>query len=100
MNSLYAPLTAIQEESSPSRVRLRWLDGPPPEFIGGATWGVPWPRGNVSASQQFALSTTTGEIPLQTWPLAYWPDGSIKWTAHAIGAHTTTPRGMNLSPVI
>ncbi|HHV7525996.1 TPA: hypothetical protein ACUNF5_007628, partial [Burkholderia orbicola] len=20
---------------------------------------------------------------LQTWPLAYWPDGSIKWTGHA-----------------
>ena len=23
---------------------------------------------------------------MQTWPLAYWPDGSLKWTAHATGA--------------
>ena len=23
-------------------------------------------------------------MPLQSWPLAYWPDGSLKWSAHAI----------------
>jgi hypothetical protein len=28
------------------------------------------------------------QLPLQTWPLAYWPDGSLKWTAHAATAHT------------
>lgn len=21
---------------------------------------------------------------MQTWPIAYWPDGTIKWTSHAI----------------
>src|SRR5581483_331742 len=24
------------------------------------------------------------QIPLQSWPLAFWPDGSLKWTAHAL----------------
>src|SRR4030095_13087140 len=22
-------------------------------------------------------------VPLQSWPLAWWPDGALKWTAHA-----------------
>ncbi|RRJ67434.1 hypothetical protein EHV15_06190 [Paenibacillus oralis] len=22
-------------------------------------------------------------VPMQSWPTAYWPDGSVKWTAHA-----------------
>lgn len=22
-------------------------------------------------------------VPLQSWPTAFWPDGSVKWTAHA-----------------
>lgn len=30
---------------------------------------------------QFKLA---GGLPVQSWPLAYWPDGSLKWTAHAI----------------
>ncbi len=24
---------------------------------------------------------------MQSWPTAYWPDGSIKWTAHAVPAN-------------
>jgi hypothetical protein len=35
------------------------------------------------------LALTTGDgtpVPVQSWPLAYWPDGSIKWTGHAVGA--------------
>src|SRR5205807_772309 len=26
--------------------------------------------------------------PVQTWPLAYWPDGTLKWTGHALPAGT------------
>jgi len=25
-------------------------------------------------------------VPVQSWPIGYWPDGSLKWTAHAVGA--------------
>ncbi|MBY8852373.1 hypothetical protein K7G98_30660, partial [Saccharothrix sp. MB29] len=69
-------------------VRLRWLEGGAPgQLAAGCTWGVPWPEGAVPADQAFALRTATGQqVPLQTWATAYWPDGSLKWTAHALGA--------------
>ena len=67
-------------------VELRWLEGGvPAEFAGGTTWGVPWPRGAFAPDQQFALTTPAGAaLPVQSWPTAWWPDGSVKWTAHAI----------------
>lgn len=65
----------------------RWLDGSAPAVMNGATWGMPWPKGKVPAKSRFALRSTAGnDIALQSWPLAYWPDGSLKWTAHALPA--------------
>jgi hypothetical protein len=53
----------------------------------GQTWGVPWPQGAVPRKQAFRAKAADGStVALQTWPLAYWPDGSLKWTAHAVGA--------------
>ncbi|ONI87746.1 Tat pathway signal sequence domain protein [Saccharothrix sp. ALI-22-I] len=68
-------------------VQLRWLEGGTPrQQAAGCTWGVPWPKGAVPEDQPFALRTTAGQqVPVQTWATAYWPDGSLKWTAHAIG---------------
>ncbi|OIQ95002.1 hypothetical protein GALL_230160 [mine drainage metagenome] len=66
---------------------VRWLDGAPPALFGGATWGMPWPRGRMPSGTPLALKTSTGaEVPVQSWPLATWPDGSLKWTAHAVPA--------------
>jgi hypothetical protein len=66
-------------------VRLHWLDGVPATTTGTA-WGVPWPRGLTGAHTSFALTTPDGtRVPVQSWPLAYWPDGSLKWSGHAIG---------------
>ncbi|MFC4010334.1 Tat pathway signal sequence domain protein [Nonomuraea purpurea] len=63
---------------------LRWLDRPGEQ---GATWGVPWPRGAVGRGAPFALADSDGrEVPVQSWVTATWPDGSVKWSAHAIGA--------------
>ena len=54
-----------------------------------STWGVPWPRGRLAQDTTFALRTAAGEaVPVQSWPLASWPDGSLKWTAHAVGAES------------
>jgi len=51
------------------------------------TWGMPWPRGKQARNVRFALRNVAGEtFPLQSWPTAYWPDGSLKWTAHAVPA--------------
>ena len=57
---------------------LHWLDQPRSQ---GVTWGVPWPRGTTPDDTTFALSDGT---PVQSWTTATWPDGSIKWSAHAI----------------
>lgn len=79
---------------------LLWLDGKSPEALAGATWGIPWPRGSVKAGTPFTLRSATGtsEIPLQTWTLAYWPDGSLKWTGHAVGPTATTAGNLVLLP--
>lgn len=50
----------------------------------GVTWGVPWKKGTQSADTEFKATDGSGkEYAVQTWPLAYWPDGSMKWSAHA-----------------
>ncbi|MFJ8955095.1 Tat pathway signal sequence domain protein [Streptomyces sp. NPDC102381] len=67
-------------------VTLRWLEkGTPAELAAGTTWGVPWPAGSFAPEQKFSLTTDSGEaVPVQSWPTGYWPDGSVKWTAHAV----------------
>jgi hypothetical protein len=78
---------------------LHWLEGDPPPELSGTTWGVPWPRGAFPADQQFTLRTDTGvDVPIQTWPIGYWPDGSLKWSAHAIGATLPAAKSYVLSP--
>ncbi|MFB4271955.1 Tat pathway signal sequence domain protein [Nonomuraea sp. GTA35] len=74
---------------------LRWLDRPGEQ---GVTWGVPWPRGTVERGTPFALADGDGrQVPVQSWVTATWPDGSVKWTAHAIGAGPAA-RGYRLEP--
>jgi len=72
---------------------LRWLDGQP-NRLEGTTLGVPWPRGAIKAKSEFRLSNNE---PLQSWPLAYWPDGSLKWTAHAVPA-SAVRAGLSIQP--
>ena len=62
-------------------VELGWLGGVPAPVASGVSWGVPWPKGAVTKEQRFALTSDQGAaLPLQTWALAYWPDGSVKWS--------------------
>ncbi len=78
--------------ASAADVTLNWLDASAPLVPMGVSFGVPWQRGAVQKSQIFSLSTKDGEtLPLQSWVLAYWPDGSIKWTGFAtVGAPSAT----------
>ncbi|HEX6638976.1 MAG TPA: hypothetical protein VF033_15070 [Steroidobacteraceae bacterium] len=63
---------------------VRWLDGAAPAVAQGVTWGTPWRRGSQRETTRFVLRGREGSAPLQSWPLAFWPDGSVKWTAHAL----------------
>jgi hypothetical protein len=64
---------------------VRWLGDRHPEIARGVTWGTPWPRGTQRADREFELRDASDKLlPLQSWPLAYWPDGSLKWSAHVL----------------
>lgn len=85
------------EIQPPETIPLHWLDGKAPSRSTGITWGVPWTRGTVRNNAGFILENNEDEnIPLQSWPLAYWPDGSLKWTAHAIGMNKQLPESFQL----
>jgi hypothetical protein len=82
-----------------SGATLGWLGQQVPGSVAGVTWGTPWPRGQVPAGSGFSLSASEGAAPeLQSWPLAYWPDGSLKWTAHAIGPQARPSAQYRLQP--
>jgi hypothetical protein len=59
-------------------IKLSWLGGNPPVISSGVSWGVPLPEGEFNISTKFSLKNAHGHaMPLQLWPLAYWPDGSL-----------------------
>ena len=83
--------------SQPTPVTINWLDQQVPTQFNGNTFGVAWPRGTVNRDQSFQLQNEEGRpLPAQTWPLAYWPDGSVKWTAVAAAPDSKLPRQMQL----
>lgn len=50
---------------------------------GYVTWGMPWKKGEVSADTGYILTTENGTaINVQSKPIAFWQDGSPKWTSH------------------
>ncbi|KAL1590282.1 hypothetical protein WHR41_01046 [Cladosporium halotolerans] len=95
LHSFFAALTAtaalVQRSSgqqyqnnTDESVNVRWIDGSAPAYNSGTTFGLPWARGKFFPNgTNFAIS---GDGALQSWVTAYWNDGSIKWTGHAIPA--------------
>ncbi len=54
---------------------------------GYTTFGGYWPKGAVAKGSEFALQKADGTgLPVQSRVSAYWPDGSLKWTAHVADA--------------
>ncbi|WP_027488392.1 exo-rhamnogalacturonan lyase family protein [Allorhizobium undicola] len=79
--------------------RVRWLDGTAPVVDEGQCWGQAWPRGTRYAKDGYSLVTESGAVAgLQSWPLGWWPDGSIKWTGHAAAAGTVPAIGGVVQP--
>jgi len=63
-----------------STVQLKWLGMQTPTIPTGVSWGVPFKKGEVLPDSDYILKDSSGNpLLLQSWPLAYWPDGSIKW---------------------
>ncbi|HMC00372.1 MAG TPA: hypothetical protein VKN14_04945, partial [Flavobacteriaceae bacterium] len=61
-------------------IKLTWLGESEPSIASGVSWGVPFSEGKIKSLNQFELTDDGGnQLPLQSWKLAYWPDGSYKW---------------------
>lgn len=64
------------------------------------TSGVPWPRGQLQVGDGLALRDARGRRqPLQARSLAFWPDGSVKWSllTARIDAHRGRPNRFTLT---
>ncbi|WP_324670996.1 Tat pathway signal sequence domain protein [Hymenobacter sp. GOD-10R] len=86
--------------SSDTPVPLHWLEDTTSTKAVGVTWGVPWPKSKHKKGTAFSLRNQQGNsFAVQSWPLAYWPDGSLKWTAHAAYLAPVQAQGLVLSPV-
>ena len=80
---------------SPS-ARAHWLEGAPASPV-GSSWGMAWPRGAVAADAAFGARADGGTaVPLQSWTLATWPDGSVKWSGHAVSADAPSFRSLTV----
>lgn len=70
----------VQEERGP--VMLHWI-GNTPQADKSVSFGVPFKEGEMMPGQALLLETGDRTIPTDRWPLAYWPDGSVKWLGMA-----------------
>ena len=102
VSSLRSAETAAVRPSDEANLEpdaLHWMEGEIPSLMPGTTWGRSWASGQQGRATAFTLKNRMGEtVPLQSWPLAYWPDGSLKWTAHAIQASAKISTAYHLEP--
>ncbi|WP_029623156.1 hypothetical protein [Sphingomonas elodea] len=77
-----------------------WIDATSPSGqVEGQTFGLAWPQGALADRTPLQAITAAGEaLPLQSWTLARWPDGSRKWTGHAIPAASQAPASVRVQP--
>ncbi len=69
-------------------IDIRWI-GEIPEIDGGAAFGVPFEQGAVNRTQRFVLvGDENQQLTTQHWPMAFWPDGSVKWLGVAVTGKT------------
>jgi len=62
-------------------MKLKWLDESP-KFKTGVSFGIPWRKGELFPNEIQKTSALNDTI-LQNGIMAYWNDGSVKWTKHA-----------------
>jgi hypothetical protein len=80
-------------------IKLSWLGENSPGLSTGVSWGVPLPEGKIDPSTGFSLKNDRGEaMPVQSWPLAYWPDGSLKWVGLSTAVDSNAGTTFELEP--
>lgn len=68
---------------------LRWLSAASGReaLSNGVSFGMPWPKGLYQPGQCFVIEGKDSVHPIDCRPLAFWPDGTLKWTAHSISGN-------------
>ena len=67
-----------------AQVPVKSLGGRTSRAEEGITWGIPFQKGEIKKGQTFTLTAGVGSaVPVESWPLAFWPDGSLKWVGFA-----------------
>jgi len=61
-------------EAPDSGITLRWIERPTTDTL-AVRFGVPFARGQVQTADRFVIASQEAGLT----PLAYWPDGSLKW---------------------
>ncbi len=80
-------IATVGDRRRPVEARAAWVERAAPAAHAGQTFGMAWPRGRVSPRQGWTVRDDAGRaLPAQSWITASWPDGSVKWTAHALPA--------------
>jgi len=65
---------------------------------GYTTWGCMWKQGECRTDTAYVCRNEEGAaVPMQTRVTAYWPDGSVKWTAHTADSRLLK-KGMEVLP--
>lgn len=81
-------------------VDLEWLGKETPAISTGLSWGVPFEQGAVQPDSDYILKDSSGKsLIVQSWPMAYWPDGSIKWVGLSTVVETGSASNFQLEPV-
>ena len=103
----FASATQAAAQLSRKKGFMGWLEGEEPTVTPGINWGQPWKQGELKREDTLRLQADNGKpVALQSWPTAYWPDGSVKWTAHAVpanaklGQHFSVAKGAGPAPAV
>jgi hypothetical protein len=73
-------LVATASSAVPATVPI-WVTSPgaPIAFPTPLRLGVPFPKGLLAPGDRFDLDVGDARAAVQTTPLEYWPDGSVRW---------------------
>ncbi|KYG26569.1 hypothetical protein [Alkalihalobacillus trypoxylicola] len=78
-------------------MKLNWLESPAHTPV-GVSFGVPWKRGELEKNTTFQLKGSN-DIEVESWPMAFWPDGSVKWTGHSAVITDPKEESFKLTPL-
>lgn len=91
----------VPSAASEAHEQCNWVDLQPAGdgMAVGTTWGLPWAKGAFKREQSIRVENEAGQaVAAQVWPTAFWPDGSVKWSAIAVGPAVASAKSFAVRP--